>query len=422
MADQPSSSTVVPESAEESPPRPPEPPRPSMLDVLRCPQRSELTRKRAVGCNPAQPSAKRKSSSGRGAFDPKSIKPSQRVSEFPRESFSVSAGKLFCMACREEVAVKRGVVTNHIQSTKHQDAKDKLEKKEAREHDIVIALKRNDATVHPKGEMVPDAQRVYRVKVVWTFLRAAVPLNKLDLFRDLLEEHAFRLTDRRHNMSDIISFIHDQEQDQIKAEISGQDVSVIFDGTTRSGEALAIIVCFIDESWSIQQRLVRLQLLVKSLSGEEVARELICTLSTEYGIKHTSLLAAMRDRASVNNVAMRTLMVVYPSVLDVGCFAHTLDHVGEKFATPLLSEFITAWISLFSHSPRARFIWREQTGLSVKGYSSTRWWSKWEVIKQVLEMYGDVEVFLHTNTDLAPATHMKLLVIFDDVQKKLVLG
>ena len=171
--------------------------------------------------------------------------------------------------------------------------------------------------------MVPDAQRVYRVKVVRTFLRAAVPLNKLDLFRDLLEEHAFRLTDRRH-MSDIIPFIHDQEQDQIKAEISGQDVSVIFDGTTRSGEALAIIVRFIDESWSIQQRLVRLQLLVKSLSGEEVARELICTLSTEYGIKHTSLLAAMRDRASVNNVAMRTLIVVYPSVLDVGCFAHTL--------------------------------------------------------------------------------------------------
>ena len=40
----------------------------------------------------------------------------------------------------------------------------------------------------------------------------------------------------------------------------------------------------------------------------------------------------------------------------------------------------------------------------------------------MLEMYGDVEVFLHTNTDLAPATHMKLLVIFDDVQKKLVLG
>ena len=44
-----------------------------------------------------------------------------------------------------------------------------------------------------------------------------------------------------------------------------------------------------------------------------------------------------------------------------------------------------------------------------------------EVIKQVLEMYGDVEVFLRTNTDLAPATRMKLLVIFDDVQKKACL-
>ena len=49
-------------------------------------------------------------------------------------------------------------------------------------------------------------QQVYRVKVVSTFLKAGVPLNKIDCFRDLLEENALRLTDRR-NMHDYIPFI-----------------------------------------------------------------------------------------------------------------------------------------------------------------------------------------------------------------------
>ena len=90
---------------------------------------------------------------------------------------------------------------------------------------------------------------------------AAIPLSKLDAFRDLLEENAVRLTDRRH-MSDLIPFLHAQEQDDIKSEISERPLSVIFDGTTRLGEAMAIVVRFVDDSFTVQQRLVRLQLLV----------------------------------------------------------------------------------------------------------------------------------------------------------------
>ena len=43
----------------------------------------------------------------------------------------------------------------------------------------------------------------------------------------------------------------------------------------------------------------------------------------------------MRDRASVNSVAMATLKLLYPSLLDVGCFSHTLDRVGEHFKVPV---------------------------------------------------------------------------------------
>jgi len=110
-------------------------------------------------------------------------------------------------------------------------------------------------------------ERVYRVKVVKAFLRAAVPLNKLDTFRELLEESAFRLTDRRH-MSDLIPFVLSQEVEQIKAEMDGCPVSVIFDGTTRLGEAMAIVIRFVDTDLNIHQRLIRLLLLSKSMTGE----------------------------------------------------------------------------------------------------------------------------------------------------------
>lgn len=153
------------------------------------------------------------------------------------------------------------------------------------------------------------------------------------------------------------------------------------------------------------------------MSGDEVPREIITTLSVIYSINPTSVLATMRDRAAVNNVALCTLSVVYPMLLDVGCFSHTLDLVGSKFCTPNLMEFTMAWVSLFSHSPKARLMWREQTGRSATSYSQTRWWSRWEIMKELMELFGDVETFLG-QYDQAPATRQKLLQFFQDQQKK----
>ena len=79
-----------------------------------------------------------------------------------------------------------------------------------------------------------------------------------------------------------------------------------------------MVVRFVTEDWELKQRLLRIQLLSKSLTGEEIASELIKILSVNYSIDPAHLIAAMRDRASVNNVAMRTLKIVYPSILDIG--------------------------------------------------------------------------------------------------------
>ena len=125
----------------------------------------------------------------------------------------------------------------------------------------------------------------------------------------------------------------------------------------------------------------------------------------------------MRDEASVNNVAMRTVSIVYPQVLDIGCVSHTLDLVGGRFKTPVLSSFVSLWISLFSHSLKTKALWKEQTGKSMASFSKTRWWSRWEVMHQIMVQFGDVVPF-RTNADLgSPATCSHLLEIVQSTQQ-----
>ena len=89
--------------------------------------------------------------------------------------------------------------------------------------------------------------------------------------------------------------------------------------------------------------------------------ELVQILSVSYGISSDYLVAAMRDRTSVNSVSQ---------CLDVGCFSHAFDRVGEHFNIPTLTEFIGNWLS-FSHSIKAKFLWKQQTGSSMASYSAT---------------------------------------------------
>ena len=179
---------------------------------------------------------------------------------------------------------------------------------------------------------------------------------------------------------------------------------------------LAIIVRFIHE-WNIKQRLVRLEFIQKSVTGEELARELISNLSVILGIESSNLIAMMHDRASVNGAAIRIVRVVYPSIIDIGCVSHTLDLVGDKFKAPTLNIFFTLWISLFSHSPKGKAYWKERTGRGMSSYSASRWWSRWEIYNQVLQQFGDVELFLRDNDDIGHSTRKKLLDIASQPQK-----
>ena len=100
-------------------------------------------------------------------------------------------------------------------------------------------------------------------------------------------------------------------------------------------------------------------------------------------------------------------------MMDIGCFSHTIDLVGERMKTPVLDAFSKGWIGLFSRSPKARLAWHTLTGLSPRSYSATRWWSKFEVLRQLHDTFGDVLKFLEGD-DMPSATSNALLDILRD--------
>ncbi len=204
-----------------------------------------------------------------------SITPSQRVREFPEEQLSVSAGKLFCQACREEVRTKISVLKSHIKMKKHADSTKRREAKGTRERNIAQAFVVYDES-HPRGETLPTGRSAgLQGEGGNIVLRAGVPLINLECFRDILEENTYRLTDRRH-MSDLVPFIRTEEQAKIKWEIGGKDVSAILDGTTRLGEAMAVVIRFVSDEWALEQRLLQLKMLAKSMTGEDSQRAHQC--------------------------------------------------------------------------------------------------------------------------------------------------
>lgn len=130
--------------------------------------------------------------------------------EFKDEMLTVSSGKLFCSACREELSLKLSIVKKHVQSSKHTKQKEQVAHGKSREREIAAALKAYELKVHPSGE----THKLYRIKVVTAFMTAGVPLSKVEFFRPILEENAYRLCERRGLFDLVFSLLLDHSKTQ----------------------------------------------------------------------------------------------------------------------------------------------------------------------------------------------------------------
>ena len=163
--------------------------------------------------------------------------------------------------------------------------------------------------------------------VVEQFLKAGVPLADVDTLRPLPKQGSQRLTHSSH-IGSYVPFVLEGELDTIKEEL-------------KEHPYVSAILQYPPERF----------------------------------------ISVTRDGASVNATAVRYLRdVMYPDLTDITCMSHSLDNVGKHFNTPVLDSFLQTWISLFAHSPAAKIAWRNTMGEAVKSYSTTRWWSWWEMV------------------------------------------
>ena len=279
-------------------------------------------------------------------------------------------GVLFCDACRTEVSQKASSIKRHLASKRHGEGKVERKRSAEKQQSIVQAMRMFDREHHPMGETIPEKERAFRFEVIETFLKGGVALSKIHHFRPLLERLGTRLADRS-TLARMVPLVLSREKGFIKEWIKDKHVSVVFDGSSRLGEALAVMLRFLDERGSVKQLLVRLKVLSKSLTGEELAGEVIDILSNSMQIQRQHIVAVVRDGASVNGAAMRIVKAVFPKLLDITCFSHAIDLVGSYFELPVLDQFMQWWVNLIAQSAAAKLCWKERTGIAMKTYSPT---------------------------------------------------
>ena len=109
----------------------------SILDKLKVPTKSDLSGKCKIK-KPRTATAQliKTKSSATNQTNPKEVSPAQHDKDFPNECLEVKNSKVFCNACREELALKKRITLAQVTNTKK--SKERLARKEAREGDIAL--------------------------------------------------------------------------------------------------------------------------------------------------------------------------------------------------------------------------------------------------------------------------------------------
>ena len=134
----------------------------------------------------------------RGNSDPKNMSLRDRIEEFPEQNLCLRGGKLFCNGCKEILSSKKSILKNHLASKKHAADKEKLKMTKKRDQTIEEALRK---ARYIYIYTLPVEERAYRLQVVEEFLKAGIPICKMDKLGTLLERQGYRLS-HSSNMMD----------------------------------------------------------------------------------------------------------------------------------------------------------------------------------------------------------------------------
>lgn len=288
-----------------------------------------------------------------------------------------------------------------------------------------ITEERN-ATVDVAGGCVSEADQSFRFATARTLMGCGVPFNKLDRgLRSLLQRAGASLGSVADLKRAYIPLVRKHEYQTLRAELEGEWFDVIFDGTTRCGEVLAVVLRFCTVDFEIKHRLVALRTAAKHMTGAQLSAMIVRILLQTVGVDALDrTLACTRDSCATNGAAVSALQLgAMPNLFDVLCFSHTLHNCAKHMKLDVLESWLTPWFHLMAHSHAAKSKWRELIGVAPKLFSQVRWWSRLECATELARFYSFIESFLDTlqTEKIAEAITGALVRIWSDQSSRLDL-
>ena len=157
--------------------------------------------------------------------------------------------------------------------------------------------------------------------------------------------------------------------ERLQVEFDGIYYSIIFDGTTRLGEATNVVGRFVTNDFFIKMRLLSFVTTEAHLSGADIYRLITLVLTNRLKLTFEMMVGAMHDSVAANGVAMSFLLVNAPSATNVLCFPHTIHNMGKRIIFEVLDTFLTAWLTGILKSNIAKALGRVAFGASLVSYS-----------------------------------------------------
>ena len=277
------------------------------------------------------------------------------VDAFPDNMLVVDGGVLFCRACHKELARKKSTVRNHCtKSKKHKERLVRAVKKAVEDNRIAQHLRAGDVK-HPQGETLSVDVRVRRHRLVRQWLKWGLSFELFDdaEFREVLEADGLVALCGTRGMRDLIVGVLKEEIARIKAEIKGQCVSALYDGSSVLHDTMAILLRFIGADNKIKQYVVKFQFLGAPIVGATLAG-LIQTAFNDFDIAAADVRNFLHDRCATNGSAQRILTPLYANALDGPCIPHTINNADHKMKLLKLPKYISLTTSLIGHSDVAK--------------------------------------------------------------------
>ena len=332
------------------------------------------------------------------------------MKEHPNQTFSNIRGVLFCQACKAEVNHDKTTADRHVESEKHCKAVQRLLRQQDRHAEMAVTIDKWFDDTNAQGAQLATSTLVYRMSLLNAFLHSGIPLSRLEyaLLHDFLRDFALGAPSRSV-LSNMIPCAKEHEVGTVRKELKGKELMIVFDGTTHVAEVCCIIVRWIDDDFTPQQRIVHLGFYERAFRHGHIVAMMNQVVRVEFQIDYRCVRAFQRDRASVNSAAMERLRDDFPLAEDLACLSHTLDNCGHHFDAPALEQFFNNWNGLFARSTNIQGTWRDVAGSSFPTKSPTRWWSEYDCFVYLLEHEQHIPLFLAHDDHNQPGALMKHL-------------